>query len=288
MDSDPAQRNIFGLIAAEPEFARGGIRLRQFGQEIIEPLGGKKIHPAWSVPGGVRAPPPAEGRDHIRDRLPEAFDDRPVRPRAVQGDLSIGFHEEASSFGDFPSLFMGLVSHGGQLGALRRPSPLRRRRRGDRRRPGRPRATTSSTSARRSSRIRTSSRRTTSRWAIPTASTASARWPGSTSAPTWGPARRPGAQGVPRSLRRHGNLVVPLPLRPADRDPRRARADRAGDQGPDLTSDHLRPRAGINRLEGVGVSEAPRGTLFHHYQVDQNGLIKRVNLIIATGRTTWP
>ena len=53
-DSDPATRNVFGLIEADPELARGGIRLRQFGQEIIEALGGKKIHPAWSVPGGVR------------------------------------------------------------------------------------------------------------------------------------------------------------------------------------------------------------------------------------------
>ena len=42
--------------------------------------------------------------------------------------------------------------------------------------------------------------------------------------------------------------------------------------------------AGVNRLEGVGVSEAPRGTLFHHYQVDENGLLKKVNLIIATGQ----
>ena len=72
MESDPAQRNVFGLIATAPELARGGIRLRQFGQEIIEQLGGKKIHPAWAVPGGVRAPLSAAGRDHIRGRVPEA------------------------------------------------------------------------------------------------------------------------------------------------------------------------------------------------------------------------
>ena len=53
---------------------------------------------------------------------------------------------------------------------------------------------------------------------------------------------------------------------------------------PDLSSEPLRASAGINRLEGVGASEAPRGTLFHHYQVDKDGLIKRVNLIIATGQ----
>jgi NAD-reducing hydrogenase large subunit len=53
---------------------------------------------------------------------------------------------------------------------------------------------------------------------------------------------------------------------------------------PDLLSNNLRADAGINKLEGVGVSEAPRGTLFHHYQVDENGLIKKVNLLIATGQ----
>src|SRR6516165_10137343 len=44
-DADPAGRNVFGLIKTHPDLARGGIRLRQFGQEIIEALGGKKVHP---------------------------------------------------------------------------------------------------------------------------------------------------------------------------------------------------------------------------------------------------
>ncbi len=52
----------------------------------------------------------------------------------------------------------------------------------------------------------------------------------------------------------------------------------------DMHADHLRASAGINRLEAVGVSEAPRGTLFHHYQVDKDGLLTHVNLIIATGQ----
>src|ERR1051326_5493660 len=53
---------------------------------------------------------------------------------------------------------------------------------------------------------------------------------------------------------------------------------------PDLFSGHLRADAGINQLHGVGVSEAPRGTLFHDYEVDENGMLKKVNLIIATGQ----
>src|SRR3984957_1876275 len=71
-DSDPAKRNVFGLIESHPELARGGICLRQLGQEIIEALGGRKIHPAWSVPGGVRDNLPIEARDRFLARLPEA------------------------------------------------------------------------------------------------------------------------------------------------------------------------------------------------------------------------
>src|SRR5581483_2945928 len=41
---------------------------------------------------------------------------------------------------------------------------------------------------------------------------------------------------------------------------------------------------GINRRHGVGVSEAPRGTLFHDYEVDEHGQMLRVNLLIATGQ----
>jgi NAD-reducing hydrogenase large subunit len=53
---------------------------------------------------------------------------------------------------------------------------------------------------------------------------------------------------------------------------------------PDILSGHLRAHARINQLEGIGVSEAPRGTLFHHYHVDENGLMKKINLMIATGQ----
>src|SRR5262249_27596109 len=112
MESDPAARNVFGLMKTEPELARGGIRLRQFGQEVIELLGGRKIHPAWAVPGGVRAPLTEEGRRHIRERLPEA---RATALVALGRFKSLLEHdqEEVHTFGKFPTLFMGLVGSDG-------------------------------------------------------------------------------------------------------------------------------------------------------------------------------
>ena len=49
-DGDPAQRNIYGLLGANPQLAKDGIALRRYGQQIIEWLGKKRIHPAWLVP----------------------------------------------------------------------------------------------------------------------------------------------------------------------------------------------------------------------------------------------
>ena len=40
----------------------------------------------------------------------------------------------------------------------------------------------------------------------------------------------------------------------------------------------------INRDEGVGFCEAPRGTLFHHYWVNENGVLQKVNMLIATAQ----
>src|SRR5271165_6316360 len=111
-DSDPAKRNVFGLIAADPTLARNGIRLRQFGQEIIETLGGKKIHPAWAVPGGVRNALTAEGRDHIRGRVPEALATTRAALDRFKGVLD-RYREEAENFGNFPTLFMGMVTADG-------------------------------------------------------------------------------------------------------------------------------------------------------------------------------
>jgi NAD-reducing hydrogenase large subunit len=53
---------------------------------------------------------------------------------------------------------------------------------------------------------------------------------------------------------------------------------------PALLGKHIQAHAGVNRLEAVGAGEAPRGTLFHHYRVDEDGKVQFVNLLIATGQ----
>ncbi|HEX9079068.1 MAG TPA: nickel-dependent hydrogenase large subunit, partial [Desulfuromonadaceae bacterium] len=55
---------------------------------------------------------------------------------------------------------------------------------------------------------------------------------------------------------------------------------------PAVCDSHVLARADVSRLEGVGVTEAPRGTLIHHYRVDRHGLLTGVNLIVATAHNS--
>src|ERR1019366_3770595 len=114
MDSDPARRNVLGLLAKQPDIARDGIALRKFGQQVIEGLAKERIHPSWVVPGGVNAPLELAVRDRILAGLPEA---KAIVHRALtlfKGVLD-QFKEEIEHFGNAPSMYAGLVDASGKL-----------------------------------------------------------------------------------------------------------------------------------------------------------------------------
>jgi len=58
-------------------------------------------------------------------------------------------------------------------------------------------------------------------------------------------------------------------------------------EDPDILSTDIQTNRPVAHAEGVGVIEAPRGTLWHHYWVDENGQLEKVNLIVATGNNNW-
>ncbi|MDQ1260431.1 MAG: NAD-reducing hydrogenase large subunit, partial [Pseudomonadota bacterium] len=70
-DSDVSRRNIVGVVQAYPDIARQGILLRKFGQEVIRITSGKRVHGTGSVPGGVNKLLSATERDALRRDLPE-------------------------------------------------------------------------------------------------------------------------------------------------------------------------------------------------------------------------
>jgi NAD-reducing hydrogenase large subunit len=282
-DTPPERRNVFGLISANPELARAGIRLRQFGQEVIEILGGKKIHPAWAVPGGVRSPLTEPGRARIRNWLPEAYATANTGLDLFKKLLK-SHSRELQIFGNFPSLFMGLVEpdgtwehHGGKLRFV------------------------DSSGSVIADQLDAQKYRDFIGEAVQPSSYLKS--------PYYKPL------GYPEGMYRVGplarlNVCEHMGTPKANEEWQRFRALGSGTvtssflyhyarlieivaclerieqamNDPDLLSGDLRADAGINQLEGVGVSEAPRGTLFHHYKVDRNGLIERVNLLIATGQ----
>ncbi|MBD2136279.1 Ni/Fe hydrogenase subunit alpha [Anabaena sp. FACHB-1237] len=292
MDSDPAQRNIFGLIAADPELARSGIRLRQFGQEIIELLGGKKVHPSWSVPGGVSDPLTSQNRTHIQQRIPEA---KATTINAINlfKTLLKPFEKEAQTFGNFPSLFMGLVTADGLWetydGNLR---------------------FVDSAGNIVADKLQADNYHEFIGESVQPDSYLKSPYYRPLGYPESGDNCR-----LDSGMYRVGPLArlnicshIGTPLADAELKEFRSHGKGAVQSSffyhyarlieilaciehieillddPDILSTNVRAKAGINCLEAVGVSEAPRGTLFHHYQVDENGLMLKVNLIIATGQ----
>lgn len=282
MESDPASRNILGVIAAHPELAREGIELRKFGLHIIEGLAQERVHPAWIVPGGVASPLVGATRDRILLELPgaKAIADRTLR--FFKGAID-NYKEEIEFFGSFPTMYAGMVDRKGTLqfyeGALRF----------------------------RNSNGEVIEDQIVAEDYAQSIGEASLR-ESYLKAPYFKP------QGFPAGVYRVGPLGR---LNAADRcGSPNAEAEfvefhqRFGAvahsaflyhyarlieivcalerieallDDPQILDSHVRATAGVNALEGVGMIEAPRGTLIHHYKVNEEGAITWANLIVATG-----
>ena len=72
-DADPAIRNVVGLAQANPALTVKAVQLRKFGQDIIFTLGGRRVHPNFAVPGGVNKALQSAEREHILSGLDDAI-----------------------------------------------------------------------------------------------------------------------------------------------------------------------------------------------------------------------
>ncbi len=288
MDADPAIRNIFGLMSTEPDLARRGIRLRSFGQSVIEAVAGRKVHAPGIVPGGVAEPMDEQTRDAIRERLPEA---QAAAADALDLYLRIAerFDREIRSFGVFHSLFLGMANeagtwehHEGHLKVVDAYGTVV------------------------ADRIEARDYRD---W-IGEASTSDSYLKSPYFKPRVargrpveagmyrvGPLARLNlcaTMGTPRAdeaLREFRELVGGVALSSFHYHHARLvevvgcleRMAQLLDD-PVLLDPTTRAQARVNRTRAVGISEAPRGTLFHEYEVDDAGVLTNMNLIIATGQ----
>ena len=283
MESDPDNRHIFGVVAAKPELGRAGVALRRFGQHIIELLGDKRIHPGWVVPGGVTEPLSMAKRDEILGMIPEAYANLNLALAAYK-QIADSFKPEIEVFANFPSLFMGLINEDESIeftdGALRLIDAEGN-------------ILDDGITASRFTEV-------IGEAVEPYSYTKFAYY-------------KP--LGYPEGCYRVGplarlNIAKTMGTPLADVELAEFKQLAAGPvQGsfhyhharlidmlygiekieqilsdPLILDKHVRAVAGVNRLEGAGQAEAPRGTLMHNYKVDENGKITWANLVIATGQ----
>jgi NAD-reducing hydrogenase large subunit len=282
MDSDPASRNVFGLIESNPDLARSGIELRRFGLQVIEALAQERVHASWIVPGGVKSPLAPAARERILAGLPSAAAGVEKALELFQGVLD-NFTQEIAQFDSAPSMYAGLVDRFGNLqlydGALRfrdadghvvldgiEADEY---------------ASCIGEATLRNSYLK---------------------------APYYKPA------DYPQGLYRVGPLArlntaeqFGTPKADAELAAFRSRFGRVPHsaflyhyarllemtyalermqqllESPRILDTHVRAEAAVNALEGVGMIEAPRGLLIHHYRVNEEGGIVWANLIVATG-----
>ncbi len=283
MEADVKVRNILGVAAAKPELGRAGVGLRRFGQSIIELLGDKRVHPGWVVPGGVTEPLSSEKRDKILAMIPEAYANTGVALGAYK-QIADTFKQEIEVFANFPSNYLSLINEDESIeftdGALRLVDE--------------------------GGKI------------IEDGMTA-ARFP-----EVIGEAVEPYSYtkfayykplGYPDGSYRVGplarlNIVKTMGTAKAEKELAEFKGLAAGlvtssfhyhharlveilygiEKIEEILSDprildkHVRATAGVNRLEGTGQAEAPRGVLHHHYKVDEDGKMTWANLVIATGQ----
>ncbi len=281
-DADPAKRNILGLAESHVEMAKDGIWLRKFGQQVIEMLGGKRVHPSWIVPGGVNKPLDPAIREAILARIPEAVT---IIQRTLDWYKTVyaKYVDEIETFANFPSLFMGLVSGDDNLehydGTLRVVDSRRKII---------------------DEGIKASDYQDYIAEAVEPDSYLKSPYYKIMGYPGGiyrvGPLARLNVAercGMPKaavelfafkklskgavlsSFHYHYARLIEI-LYGLERMEQLLNE-------PDILGTQVRAHAGPNQAEGVGISEAPRGILIHHYRVDENGLVRWANLIIATG-----
>ncbi|MAS33801.1 MAG: Ni/Fe hydrogenase subunit alpha [Anaerolineaceae bacterium] len=281
MDADPNQRNIFGMMAADPQLARDGVRLRQFGQQVIERLSGKRIHPNWVVAGGVDEPLSETARDLILADIPEV---KRIARQTLDWFIPLldQFREEIRVFANFPTMYMGMINPDGSLehydGILRI--------------------------------IDADGKHVTD--VDPTRYMDIIGEAVEDHSYLKSPFYKP--LGYPAGIYRVGPLArlnmathagTPLAdealkaYQTLDWKERQSSfyfhyarlieilygIERIEEllHTPNILDKRVQALANINSEEGIGISEAPRGTLLHHYRADEHGLITWANLIIATG-----
>lgn len=277
--NDEAKRNVLGILAENPELAKQAIALRGSGQKINHILGGKALHPVTSLPGGVSKRLSNSELKDVQKLFKEAVDLSQVALKVAK----VIFNKNGDfikSYANLKTKFLGLVKDGNlELydGTLRLTDDKAK--------------------------------------IIEEFDPKNYLDHIAEKTEDWSWLKFPYAKkfGWPDGIYRVGPLArinlcdqIPTPLANAELKEFRKSFGRAPgqtllfhyarlieclhaaergleiSQDPALMDEHFREKLQIRGGEGVGVIEAPRGTLFHHYKADEKGTITMANMIVAT------
>ena len=283
-DSDPSMRNVVGVAEKFPDVAKRGIRLRKFGQEISQHITGKKIHVNGVVAGGMGSPLREESRETLLKWIPEVLETSQIGLDILKKYMD-SHKEEVETYAPSDTLHMGTVDPTGAHelydGRLRWVGP---------------------------------DGKIIQDMVNPKDYlTYISEMPVDFSYLKY-PYFKP--MGYPAGVYRVG-LLARLNVASKMKTPKaqkefenfkslgRGRAVNGTFyyhyarlietlasceeiegllSDPKILSTDIHVQANLNAREGVGCAEAPRGTLFHHYKVDEAGQLTKVNLLIATGQ----
>lgn len=285
-DADPATRNVVGLIGADPELTVRAVELRKFGQDIIYQVGGRRIHPNFAVPGGVNHALTAEKRDHMRAGLDRAQETTLIGIQLIKdwADANIA---DIEKFAVFHTGYFGLVTPDNGLELYE----------GNIRLVDRNGQELECFSAQDYLDVVSEHVEDWSYLKFPYYKKMG--WPNGVY--RVGPLGRLNAaekldtplaqkefeayrqindgQPVHQTLYYHYARLIETLF--AVEKARELLDD------PDILSKDILSKKFNFQGEGVGVIEAPRGTLLHHYKAKPNGQLERVNLIVSTGHNNW-
>ena len=285
-DADPAIRNVVGLIQADPALTLKAVNLRKYGQEIIHLLGGRRVHPSFAIPGGVNKALHRADRDMILAGLDEAITTIQTGIQLIKGWNEANM-EDVLKFAVFPSGYFGQVTPENGLEFYE----------GDIRLVGSEGQQLEKFDGRNYLDYIAEHVENWSYLKFPYYKKLG--WPGGVY--RVGPLGRlnaaekidtplaqeeflkfkalNGGKPVENSLYYHYARLIETLFA--------AEKVRVLLDDPDILSTDIQNTRYQMTGEGVGVIEAPRGTLFHHYWARENGQLERVNLIVSTGHNNW-
>ena len=287
-DSDLTRRNVIGVLKDHPELAKQGVFTRKFGQEVIRLTTGKRIHGAGAIPGGVNKALTEEERDTLRKDAGQIVEWAAGSVRLIE-KLHLSNPHFYNRFAETDANMMGFVDERGAMdlyhGGLRAMDAE-------------------------------------GKIIFDHAGYSGYEGLLQEDVKPWSYMKFPYIKslGAEKGWYRVGPLArvqicdfIPTPLAEAERQKFKAASEGRVAHGvllyhwarliellhaaelvrdlledPDILGSDLLADKGVRRGEGVGVIEAPRGTLIHHYRVDKDDLITFCNLIVSTTHNNQP